>query len=71
MTYIILHDKGIECPEERSESSTEGRGEGGNEIPSGSDEHRVVFCSFFRCFLAFVLIGILLADSLLFENGCS
>ena len=71
VTYVVFNDKRIEGLEERSECSAKGRREGGNEIPSRSDEHRVVFCGLFGCFLSFVLIRILLTDSLLFEDGGS
>ena len=67
--YVIFNNKWIESSEERSERSAKGCGEGSNEVPSRGDEHRVVFCSFFRRFFGFVLIRILLADSLLFEYG--
>ena len=69
--YVIFNNKWIESSEERSERSAKGCGEGSNEVPSRSDEHRVVFCGLFGCFLSFVLIRILLTDSLLFEDGGS
>lgn len=68
-TYVVFHNERVEGLEERSEGGTEGGSESGNEIPSGSDEHRVVFCSFFRGFLVLVLIRILLADGFLLEDG--
>lgn len=71
MTYIVFNDKRVEGLEERSERSTKGYREGGNEIPSRSDKHRVVFCGFLGYFLSFVLIRILLTDGLLFENSGS
>ena len=71
MAYIVSNDKRIEGLEERSERSTKGCREGGNEISSRSDEHRVVFCGLFGRFLSFVLIRILLTDSFLFEDSSS
>lgn len=69
--YVVFCNERIEGLEEWAKRSPKGCGEGGDEIPSRSDEHRVVFCSFIRCFFSFVLIRILLADSLLFEDGGS
>lgn len=68
-TYVVFYNERVEGLEERSEGGTEGGRESGNEIPSGSDKHRVVFRGFFRCFLGFVLIRILLADGFLLEDG--
>ena len=69
MTHVVLYNEWIEVLEERREGCTEGCGEGGNEVPSRSNEHRVVLRSFFGCFLTLILIRILLADGLLFEDG--
>lgn len=69
MAYVVFHDERIEGLEERGKRRTKRRGEGGNEIPSRSDEHSIVFCRFFGCFLSFVLVRVLLTDSLLFEDG--
>ena len=69
MTHVVLYNERIEVLEERCEGCAEGCGEGGDEVPSRSNQHRVVFRSFFGRFLAFILIRILLADGLLFEDG--
>ena len=71
VAYVVSRDERIEGLEERGERSTKGRGEGGDEVPSRSDKHRVVFRGFFGQFISFVLVRVLLADGLLFEDSGS
>jgi len=68
MTHVVLHDEWVKGLEGLGECSTQSGGESRDEISSGSDEHRIIFCGLFGCFLVLVLIRILLADGLLLED---
>ena len=69
MTHVIFHDERVKGLEGLGKCSTQSGGESRDEIPSGSDEHRIIFRGLFGRFFVLVLVRILLADGLLLEDS--
>jgi hypothetical protein len=67
-THVVLGNQGEELPERGLEVSTQSVGDGCNEVSSRRDQDRVVFGLVLGGHILIVLVGILLANSLLLEN---
>ena len=67
-TYVVFCYERVECIELRGEVSAEGVGHRGDKITRRRNQYRIVLGLILWCLFIRILIGVLLADSFLFEN---
>lgn len=67
-SYVVLSDQGEEGSEGGKETSPQSVCQRGHKVAGRRDQDGVVLCLVLWCLFLIVLVGILLAECLLFEN---
>jgi hypothetical protein len=67
-TYVVFCYERVECLEFRGKVGAESIGHRSDEITSRRNQYGIILGLIFWCLFLRILIGVLLADGLLFEN---